>query len=572
MGERVGLTFLHDILIIVVAVIPVVLVTHILKLPSIVGFLITGTIIGPFGLGLIDSPERITVLTEVGVALLLFHIGLEFSFANIKGIKVVSIFGGLVQVVLTIVAGMGLGRLFGWPLGDQLVFGAALSLSSTAIVLSVLSAKRMLHSPAGRVSTGILIVQDLAVVPMVIMIKLLAGVKTGGEVLHAFAWAAVRLAAIAGGLLLFYRYILCPLLNAVARTASRELFIIVVVGLALGTSWITESVGLSFALGAFFAGLMVSATQYRFYALTEIGPFRHCFAGLFFVSVGMLVNLHLAAEHLPQLAAVVIFVMLAKFIIATAAVFLFGYPIGVAAMVGLMLAQMGEFSYLIMHVGRGMGLVDRPFFQLIIAAALITMVFTPPILEFASKLGSLLTRMTWHIPFWRRGVGEPPDREAMPMDHVIVCGFGPLGQAVGTMLERRGVPFVVLELNPETARRLKARHHPVFIGDGASAELLLHSGIEKARMLAIAVPDYFNGLAIVQQARALNPRITIIARSRYRNQVGDFYEAGADIVICEELEGGIEMGRYVLLQLGVTEEEAKAFVSEVREFGSADFF
>jgi CPA2 family monovalent cation:H+ antiporter-2 len=567
-----GPSFLHDILIIFVAVIPVVLLTHYLKLPSIVGFLITGAIIGPFGIGFIDSPDRITVLAEVGVALLLFHIGLEFSFENMKGIRVVGVLGGLFQVAATIAAGMGLGSLFGWRFEQQLVLGAAVSLSSTAVVLSVLSSKHMLHSPAGRVSTAILVLQDLAVVPMIIMIKFFAGAKAGGAAMETLAWAATRLVFFAGGLLLFYRYFLCPLLHAVARTASRELFIIVVVGLALGTAWVTESLGLSFALGAFLAGLMVSATEYRFYALTEIGPFRYCFAGLFFVSVGMLVNLPMAANHLPELAMIVAFALLAKFLIATAAVFLFGYPIGVSSLVGLMLAQMGEFSFLVVHVGRGVGLIGSEFYQILISSTLITMVMAPAVIEFAPRLGSMLTHVTWHIPFWRRRFKSLPDEDSLPEGHIIICGFGPLGQAVGSILERRGIPFVVLELNPETTQKLKAKDRQAFLGDGASAELLMHSGIDKARLLAIAVPDYINGLAIIAQARALNPKITIIARSRYRNQVSNFYDAGADIVICEELEGGIEMGRYVLLQLGVLEDEACRFVDELREFGSADFF
>ncbi len=567
-----GPSFLHDILIIFVAVIPVVLITHYLKLPSIVGFLVTGAIIGPFGLGLIDDPERIRIIAEVGVALLLFHIGLEFSFENLRGIKTVGIVGGFLQVTATIAAGAGLGALFGWPLAHRLVFGAALALSSTAIVLAVLSYKRMLESPAGRIAAAILIFQDLAVVPIVILIKFFANVHEGSYVMETIGGAVGRLVAIGLGLVLVHRYFLCPLLNAVARTASRELFIIMVVGIALGASWATEMLGLSFALGAFLAGVMVSATDYRFHALSEIGPFRFCFAGIFFVAAGMLVNFSEAALHLPELALIVAFTMVAKFVISTAAVFFFGFPIGVATLVGLMLAQMGEFSFLITSLGWTNGLINDSFYQLVVAATFITMVCAPALLELAPGVGSKLTHVTWHIPFWRKRMVVAPDEASLPSDHVIICGFGPLGQSVGAMLARHGTPFVVLELNPATARRVRDKDHKVFIGDGASAELLMHSGIEKARLLAIAVPDYFNGLAIVTQARALNPRITILARSRFRSQVSDYYRAGADIVICEELEGGVEMGRYVLLQLGMSEDEAGKFVQEVRDFGSADFF
>lgn len=567
-----GPTFLHDILIIFVAVIPVVLLTHFLKLPSIVGFLVTGAIIGPFGIGLIDSQERITTIAEMGVALLLFHIGLEFSFENMRGVKLVVLLGALAQVVLTVLAGLGLGTLFGWPMAHRMIFGAALALSSTAIVLAVLSYKRMLESPAGRISTAILILQDFAVIPIVILINFFSGAQDGGSALETLGYAALRLVILAIGMFIVYRFFLCPLLHSVARTASRELFVIMVVGIALGTSWISEQLGLSFALGAFLAGIMVSSTDYRFHALSEIGPFRYCFAGLFFVSAGMLVNFSQAMLHLPELAMIIAFAFGAKLIIASGIVFFSGYPVGVSVLVGLMLAQMGEFSFLVTHLGSVNHLITQDFYQLLVTATFITMVVAPAVLEAAPSIGSKLTHVTWHIPFWRRRMVVAPDEKPLPREHVIICGFGPLGQAVGTILQKHGTPFVVLELNPETARQIREKDRTVFIGDGASAELLLHSGIENARLMAIAVPDYFNGLAIVTQARALNPRVTILARSRFRNQVSDYYRAGADIVVCEELEGGIEMGRYVLLQLGLSESEAAMFVQEVRDFGSADFF
>ncbi len=568
MGELI----LRDVLVIFLVAIPIVLIAHRMNLPSIVGFLLTGIIIGPEGLGLISDAARIDILAEVGIALLLFHVGLEFSAGNLRGLKKVILGSGLIQLVVTICAGMALGFAAGWPFTHGIFFGCTAALSSTAIALAFMSYKRWLDSPAGRISTGILVLQDLAVVPMIILMPFIAAGAATFSARTVLLIPVLKIVAVFAILWFVFRFILGYLLHQVAHVGSKELFIIVLVGMALGVAWFTQRLGLSFALGAFLSGLMISATPFRFHALSEMGPFRACVSGLFFVSIGMLISPTFIAENLAQVAALVAFVVIGKTVIAAGSVLIMGYPLGVALTVGMLLGQMGEFSFLLTRVGFRAGIIGSDLYQLLIATAGVTIVFSPIMMEISAFVGPALGR------FSPRGLRRADDLFGVPgdaarmKDHAIICGFGPLGETIGHLLKKSGICYVVLELNPKTAEKLKKAKCPVYIGDGASAELLSHSGIESAKLLAIAVPDYVNSLAIIRQARRLNPQITIITRSKYRDHVEDFYDAGADIVVCEELEAGVEMGRYVLLELGIKEEDARQFVSEVRAFGSADFF
>jgi len=567
-----GELLLRDVLIIFLAAIPIVLIAHRLNLPSIVGFLLTGILIGPEGLGFIHDATRINLLAEIGIALLLFHVGLEFSAGNLRGLKRVVIGSGTLQVAATIMAAVAMGFVLGWPVERGIFFGCAAALSSTAIALSFMSYKRWLDSPAGRIATGILILQDLAVVPMLILMPLIAGASITPATHVGFLITIAKIVFVFGVLWLIFRFVLSVVLHHVAHVGSKELFIIVVIGLALGAAWFTKHLGLSFALGAFLAGLMVSATPFRFHALSEIGPFRACVSGLFFVSVGMLISPAFILENIAIVAALVLFIVVAKTLIAAGSVLILGYPLGVALIVGMLLGQMGEFSFLLARVGFQEGIINNELYQLLIAASGVTLVFAPVLMELSAFVAPMLGRYSPTI--LRRGehLMEIPEDACERRDHAIICGFGPLGKTIGHLLEKSGICYIVLELNPQTAKRLRDSKRPVLIGDGASAELLSRSGIEQAKLLAIAVPDYLNSLAIIRQARRLNSQITIITRSRYRDQVEDFYEAGADVVICEELEGGVEMGRYVLLELGISEDLVSQFVSEVRSFGSADFF
>lgn len=573
--EHMGHAILRDILIIFVFSVPVVLIAHRLRFPPIVGFLVTGVIIGPHALGLIPDIQEIQVLAEVGIALLLFSIGLEFSFERLKGWGQTVVGMGAAQVVLTVAAGMGLGLLLGFDDLESGFLGCAIALSSTAIVLSILSQRRWYDAPAGRISTGILLFQDLAVIPMVIILQFFAGISDQGP-LVGLGWALLRIAGLALALFVLSKWVLRPMLHHIAMPRSKELFVVVVVGIAIGAAFATQQMGLSFAVGAFLAGILVSTTEFRFHALSEIAPFRYCFNGLFFVALGMIVNPSFVASHVWEVALLVVFILVVKMLITSGTIVAFGYPLNVGAIGGLMLAQVGEFSFMLVFLGYEAGAIGQDFYHLIVDAAAITMIIAPFVVSLAPRIGEKLAPISWRR--WakkqeRREEGDPlcDDRECL-VNHAIICGFGPLGMTIGHILEQKGMPYVVLELNPFTRERVKERGKKIFIGDGASADLLMHVRIERARMLAIAVPDHINAFAILKQARELNSDIFIVIRSRYRDHVERFYEAGADVVVCEELEAGIEMGRYILESLGFVGDEVEEVIRELRAFGSADFF
>ena len=567
-----GQTILRDLLVIFAVAIPMVLLAHRLRFPSIVGFLVTGFLIGPHLLKLIPDMERIGVMAEVGAALLLFSIGLEFSFERLRGWKR-QLFGiGTLQVAVTAAVGTGAGLFFGWSFAESVFLGCAIALSSTAVVLAILSHRRWFDAPAGRIVTGILILQDLAVIPMMVGLKFVA-LPDGGEE-HMVAAAVIKVAVLASALFVLYRWVLEPVLHYIAKPRSKELFVVVVIGLAVGAAYATEKMGLSFALGAFLGGMLVSTTTYRFHALSEIAPFRYCLNGLFFVSVGMMVNPVFVVEHGLGVFLLVLFILLLKGLIVGGAIVAFGYPVSVAAIGAIMLAQVGEFSFIVTLFGWKAGVIGVDAYQYIVDAAAITMLIAPFLVSVAPRIGEKLSFVTWRVKAlrgkWQAVV--PDEAEPMLAGHAVICGFGPLGMTVGKLLERRGMPFVVLELNPATAARVKAGGYRVYVGDGASGALLHHSGIENARLLAIAVPDQLNALAIVSQARRMNEKLYIVTRSRYRDQCQSLYDAGADVVVCEELEGGIEMGRYIMQELGMAPDEISSLFSEIRSFGSADFF
>jgi CPA2 family monovalent cation:H+ antiporter-2 len=568
-----GSFVVKDILIIFLLSIPVVLVLRKVRLPSILGFIVTGALIGPHGLGVIQDKGQLNILAELGIALLLFSVGLEFSLERFVGMRRQGILSGVLQIILTGIAGYVIGYFLNWTPYQGIYFGCLLSLSSTAVVLTTLYDLRRVESVAGQLSTTILILQDLAVIPMMVLLPR-SGVLPEGEIILA---AMVRQLGMAVLLIiavgLFTRYLAEPLLRRVSRSESRELFIITVITIALGMSWLTKQMGLSYALGAFLGGIMVGATEYRYQALAEIKPFQFSFNSLFFVSIGMLVNFSFLREHYGIVLLLVILIPLLKVLITSAVVFLNRIPLRLALVVGISLGQIGEFAFLLALLGHRAGVLTNDFYQLAISIAVVTMMITPLIVTHAPRIAEAIARFPLLNRLSTSREETLAHQEAAGLrGHVIICGFGPLGETFGNMLKVHRIPYLVLELNPETITRLKSMNDHAFFGDGASEEILYKCGIETAHLLAITVPDFLNSAAIIRQAKLLNPAIKVITRAKYRNEVEKLYEAGADVVVSEELEGGLEMGRYALKLLQMDKNEVDAFLNKMREFGSADFF
>ncbi|KAB2840279.1 hypothetical protein F9K50_06085 [bacterium] len=566
-----GTLVFQDILIIFLCSLPVAFLFLKVRLPVALGFLVTGALIGPEGLAWIQDREQVQVLAELGVTLLLLFIGMEFSFDVFLKMKRASIQGGILQILVTVFAGWAIGLLLGWGQTKSLLFGFVLSLSSTAIVLSTLASQRSLESIPGRVSTAILILQDLAFIPLLVLIPWLERkgdvplwLEMGREGLEA--------AGLVLAVYLFAKYLARPFFLHIARTRSREIFVVAVIALALGLAWVTNLLGFSSALGAFLAGLILGSTPFRHQALAEIQPFRFCFLSLFFVSIGMLLDFNVLRENFRLLLGLVVLLPLLKTLVTTGVLMTAGLPLRVSLTTGIYLGQIGEFSFLVASDGVKRGLIDPPFYQLIIATAVLAMMLTPLMVKLAPRIAALVSRLG---PFRRFRDAEESalmEKSQGLKDHVVICGFGPLGQTFGGILHAHDIPFVVLELNPDTIEKVQRKNRPAFFGDGASEELLFEAGLEKAKLLAITVPDFLNAGAIIRQARGIHPEIPIVTRAKFRNEVEKLYAAGADVVVSEELEGGFEMARYCLLQLGLPEEEVKRHIQKAKEFGSADFF
>lgn len=568
-----GTKILQDILIIFFLSIPLVLILRRLHLPSILGFLLTGALIGPEGIGIIHDKAQVDILAELGVTLLLFSVGLEFSFETFAKVKKQGITGGVLQISLTILAGLGIGFIQWGSIYRGLFFGCIIALSSTAVVFTSLYHQKMLDSVAGRLSTVILILQDLALIPMLVLLPWMAHLSKKTDLLAQLGWEGAKVIFLIAGVTLAIKFLAAPLFALLSRSKSRELFLIAVIALALGMAWLTNALGISFALGAFLGGVIVGSTEYQYQALSEIRPFHICFNSLFFVSIGMLVNFGFIAEHWAVILLLIILIPLLKFLITSFSVAITRIPLRLALLVGMVLAQIGEFSFLLSYVGLKSGAISPFLYQLIIAIAVVAMLITPLIVQYAPRLAEAMAS----APLLRRLSTQGQEIEVLKKSermrgHVIICGFGPLGRTLGYLLKQHHVPYLVLELNPDTIKRVREDDRQAFFGDGASQEILYHSGIDHARLLAITVPDFLNAAAIIQQARRVNPDIKIVTRAKYRNEVEKLYQAGADVVVSEELEGGLEMGRYALKILEMPKPEVDGLLARIREFGSADFF
>jgi CPA2 family monovalent cation:H+ antiporter-2 len=568
-----GTHILKDVLIIFLISIPLVLIFQRFRLPPLLGFLLSGALIGPRGIGLIHDKAQVDILAELGVTLLLFSVGLEFSFDAFAKVKRQGILSGILQISLTILAGLAIGYGQWGSLYRGVFFGCIIALSSTAVVFTTLYGLKMLDSVAGRLTTVILILQDLALIPMLVFLPWLATFNVGVIPLGLLGWQSLKALILITAVGLFTRFLAEPLLHLISRSKGRELFLILVISLALGMSWFTHALGLSYALGAFLGGIMVGSTEYQYQALSEINPFRICFNSLFFVSIGMLVNFEFLAEQWLIILLLIFLIPCLKFIIASFSVWVTGIPLRLALFVGIVLSQIGEFSFLLSYMGLRTGAISPLLYQLIISIAVVLMLITPLMIQWGPRLAEAIAQWPGlHRLATPKSEVEVLQQTQQMKGHVIVCGFGPLGQAFGNILKQHDVPFLVLELNPETIEKVRKGARNAFYGDGASEEILFHSGIDHARLLAITVPDFLNAAAIIQQARQVNPTIKIITRAKYRNEVEKLYAVGADIVVSEELEGGLEMGRYALKLLDVPEKEVDELIQQCRAFGSADFF
>ncbi|MCX7914032.1 MAG: cation:proton antiporter [Thermodesulfovibrionales bacterium] len=509
-----------------------------LKMPSIVGFFVAGMLIGPHGLGLIRDIHEIELLAEIGVILLLFVIGIEFSLAHLLKMKKIIIWGGGSQVFLTILLSAAIAYLFVDNFYQAIFFGFLIALSSTAIVLKMLQERGEIDTPHGRMMVGILIFQDLCVVPLMLLTPVLGG---GGVELHELGYKVLKAIIIVTVVLVAARWVVPELLHQIVRTRSRELFISVIILLCFGIALLTSKLGLSLALGAFLAGLVIAESEYASQATSEILPFKDSFIGLFFVSIGMLMDIEFIRPYFYSILLVVCGIFLLKIITGALSAFLAGVNIKYAFNSGFGLAQVGEFSFVLAMVGKSVELITDDLYQIFLSSSVITMIMTPFILKYYISLSDKIASIEIFKKLDRRSREMATSLKLTSINgHVVIVGFGLNGKNVAKVLREVGIPYVVVELNADTVKKKKTKE-PIFYGDATSPEILHHVGIERARVLVIAISDAAATRKIVQIARKTNPQLHIIVRTRYISEVDDLTKLGANEVIPEEFETSIEI-------------------------------
>lgn len=538
-----------------------------LRLPPVSGLIGAGVLLGPSVLGLIREREAIDVLAEVGVVFLLFTVGLEFSLSKLRAIWRLVFIGGALQVLGTIGVVAGVAAFgFGVEPRTAVVYGFVFALSSTAMVLRLLTERRELDAPHGRVIVGALILQDLCVVPMVLIVPILAAGGGAGELTASVLWALAKATLVVVAVMLVARFVVPRMLAAVDASRSRDLFLLTVLGICIGTAWLTSQVGLSLALGAFLGGIVVADTEFGHRAMGDVLPLRDAFVSIFFVSLGMLLDVGtLLSDPLPVLGLFAAFV-LGKGAIATAVAMTMRFPPRVAWLAGVGLAQFGEFGFVVLRIAQNEGATEDRDVSLLLAAGVLSMLVTPFLARLAPRVtaGERLLAPLGRLLRIDTLEDEPEAAEEL-RDHVVVVGYGVSGRLVAEALGASGAPHVVLELNAETVRAARREDRSVFYGDASSAEVLHHAHVERATALVVSIADPLATPRIIAAARAIRRDLPILVRARYLEDAESLVRAGAAELAVEEVEVGVEMVMRVLRQLGVPRNVIETRVEEARE-------
>ncbi|ALA60894.1 cation:proton antiporter [Nitrospira moscoviensis] len=564
-------TVLSNLLVIFAVSIAVVFVFHQFRLPSIAGFLVAGSLIGPHGFHLVSDIGTVQTLAEIGVVLLLFTIGIEFSLVQLASLRRLLFIAAPIQVggvVLVVwIAAMTAG--LAW---QQAVFwGFLLSLSSTAIVLKALAASGETDSIHGRATIGILVFQDLAVVPMILLVPILASPNEGAAV--SIVLTLAKSAAVVALVVAAAWYAVPKLLEHIVRSRSRELFLLTIIVLCLGIAWLTSLGGLSLALGAFIAGLVISESEYSHQAMAEVLPFRDSFNSLFFVSIGILMDWRVLLQYPLVVTGLLGVILVVKFLTGAGAVLAVAAPPRAAVMAGVALAQVGEFSFILAQVGQENGLLLGAPYQVFLAVSVCSMIITPFLMQWSPHLarrveavqrvrGWFPTRTTAHVL-------EAEGRHLRIKDHVIIVGYGLNGRNLARVLGETEIPYIALDLDGDTVRRETQHGVPLYYGDATNPNVLRHVKIEDAKVLVVAISDPFMARRTVQVARGLNPKIHIVVRTRYLRELEELHQLGADDVVPEEFETSIEIFALVLRTYNMPQEFVMRKAEQIRREGYA---
>jgi CPA2 family monovalent cation:H+ antiporter-2 len=527
-----------------------------LHVPSLVALMLAGVVAGPHGIRVVSAPEDVEMLAELGIVLLLFTVGLDFSMTAVRQIWRTIVIAGLLQIVGTAALIAVLVRTLGEVSTQLAVFiGLFVALSSTAIVLKGLAERNELTAPHGRLSVGILLLQDLAIVILLLLVPILSGKTPVSAMPLALLRALVAIGAVAGA----SRLLLPPFLRLVTSSGRREAFPLAVIVASVGTAWLGSLVGLSMAVGAFLAGLMLAESEFSHQAYAEVRPVRDVLSGLFFISLGMLVDLRMILEHLPAVLAVAGGIIGLKAVVAGNALVLTATPVRVAIAAAIGLSQVGEFSFILGRAGLESGLLPATLWQVLLGASVATMVVTPALLGIAPSLAVRLTRAADRI-WTRAGAGQLADFAAATggsaevaglSGHVIILGFGAGGRLMARALHDLGIPYLVLELNGVTVRHARAEGEQIIYGDATSPESLEAASVSRALAIVSLLSDPDATRRMVRLVRQHAPAIQIIARTRYRLEAERLLADGATVAVAEEQEASLEVLAQMLARLDI---------------------
>jgi len=569
----VAFGLLTNILIIFAVALVVGMVFNRMKVPPLVAFILTGVIVGPYGFSIIQEQADVANLAEIGIILLLFTIGLEFSFKDLWKIRVIAVAGGAIQVVLSFAFFCSIAVLMGLPANQAILMGFLFSLSSTAIVLKILHERGEIDSPHGSIALGILIFQDLAAIPMIMAIPFLANIPQLGSTPLLSGRELIMLVAndlvIVLILVAFAKWVIPRVMYEIAKTRNQELFLLVVILTCFGVAWMVSFTGISLAIGALLAGLIISGSEYSHQAVSIVLPFRDIFTSFFFISVGMLVDIRFLVAHLWLVVFLIIIAIVAKAMLATAAPLALGYPLRTAAMAGLALAQVGEFSFIIAQSGFDAGILPASSYQTFLIVALITMASTPFVISIGQPLTGRLCRLPALADLARGTCGLDDNGAVHPpkTDHVVIIGYGVTGRNLARTALQAGIRYAIIELNPDLVIAARKEGEPVIFGDATSEGVLTHAGIASARIVVIGINDPVATRRIVGICRRLNPSLSIIVRTRYVSEVMDLQAIGADEVVAEEFETSVEIFTVVLHKYFIPRDQIETFISDVRADG-----
>ncbi len=527
--------------------------------PLILGYVLGGIAIGPFTPGpTVSDPHTFELFAEIGVILLMFSIGLEFSVNDLLRVKWVALAGGPLGILLSIGLAMLVGSVIGWPITQSIVIGAVISMASTMVLARLLLDRGELHSRHGRVMIGITLVEDVAVVVMTVLVPALGEFDSGRLLL--IGQALLKALLILAPLGYLGAKVIPPIMTHVARTKNQELFLLVILAISLGTAAVTQMVGLSLALGAFLAGLIISTSEYGHETLARLLSLRDAFVALFFVTIGILIDPRVIIENLSLLATIIALIIVGKLVIWTTVVRLFRYSWSTAFLVGTGLTQIGEFSFVLVQVAKTAGHVGSEVYNATLAASLLTILMNAALVRY--------------VPGWlgRKHPGRdvleaapwPPERDPLTQ-HVILCGFGRVGSAIGKSLEAFNLPYVAIDQDPDVIRRLQVRGIACLYGDASHRELLTKARAEDASLIIVALPDIEPALLVVNRIRAFNQKVPILSRAHKQVDADRLMTAGSTEVIQPEVEASATLIRHALTWFAVPKGHILAYVEQYRQ-------